>query len=257
MKNIYRRRSFLCFYFCLLFVFCFSCSNNGGYNKTPIDKLIVEMSDIPDYSIILNDMDYRDGKYVHEYKIVEHKFKPIDTLFSRTTSFLEVSPEFFQKHEKNLGMEIVSKVNGKLSKVASPPGYNTYVGNSNYGHWVNNNGSSFWEFYGRYAMLNSMFHMMSYPVRRSYYDDFDDHRRRGRSYYGPANNGRHYYGTGSTYSRGRGNSSWENKPKTFKDKVRTRVSRSVVSRKNSKRVNRSSSRYKSSSMRSRGGGFGK
>lgn len=234
-----------------------SSSNKNRYYKSPVDKLIVELSNVDNYSIILNDMDYQNGDYLHEYKIVEQKANP-DTIVSRIIPMQKVSDAFFQKHIDNLGMEIVSKKDGKLNKVAGPPGYNSYVGNPQYGHWVNrSNGSSFWEFYGKYAMLRTIFNMGSYPVYHSYYNDYERHRRDSRPYYGTTSNGGKYYGTGGHYSNGQKNSTWNSKSSSFKSRVRDKVSRSAQSSKRSSRVNRSSSRYKNSSMRSRGGSYGK
>jgi hypothetical protein len=45
------------------------------------------------------------------------------------------------------------------------------IGNPAYGHWVNNGGLSFWEFYGMYSMFNNIF-----GSRHVYYSDWDRHR---------------------------------------------------------------------------------
>ena len=137
--------------------------------------------------------------------------------------------------------------NGKLHKNASPPGYNNYVGNEKYGQWENRGGNSFWAFYGQYAFMSSMFNMMTYPVRRSYYNDYrGGYYGTGRSYYGPrTTGGSTYYGTNSAYNKSsKPNSSWSRNTSSFKNRVAGRTSRS-------------SSRYGRSSSRSRGGGFGK
>jgi len=160
-------------------------------------------------------------------------------------------------------MEVATKKDGKLSKVASPAGYNHYVGNQKYGHWTERNGSSFWEFYGRYAFMSSMFHMMS-PVHRSYWNDYRGGYYGSRPYYGPS--GSNIYGTRSYTSSSSGrNTTWGSKPTNFKSQVRNQVSRSSSAAKSKSysssssysRKSRSSSRYSSSSSRSRSGGFGK
>nr|WP_319400117.1 hypothetical protein [uncultured Carboxylicivirga sp.] len=238
-------------------------SSVSTWQKTPVDKLITKYNNEQNYSIILLDMDYRGSNYYHMYNvIIEHP----DTVLSTTTDWEEVPDVFFDANVDNMGMEIVTKKDGKLSKKASPAGYNHYVGNPKYGHWQERNGGSFWEFYGRYAFMSSMFNMMTYPARRSYWNDYYGGGYYGsRAYYGPS--GRTVYGTNTYTSSGTGKSStWGNKPSSFKQSVRSEVKRSATATKSrsysssssySNKKSRSSSRYSSSSSRSRSGGFGK
>lgn len=233
------------------------------WQKTPVDKLITKYNSDQNYSIILLDMDSKGSKYYHMYNVIVEK---PDTVLSSTTDWQEVPDVFFSANVDNMGMEIVSKKDGKLSKSASPAGYNHYVGNPKYGQWTERNGSSFWEFYGKYAFMSSMFNLMTYPAHRSYWNDYRGGGYYGsRPYYGPS--GRTVYGTKTYTSSGTGkNSSWGNKPSSFKQNVRSQVSKSAsASRSRSysssssySRKSRSSNRYSSrSSSRSRSGGFGK
>ncbi|HKK59419.1 MAG TPA: hypothetical protein VJ937_08080 [Salinivirga sp.] len=228
------------------------CISPTRYQKSPVDKLVKQLSNEQDFSIILYDMNYdeRSNDYKHQYQVLIPKK---DTVLAEITPWYTVSDVFFQKHVDNMGMEITAKVDGKLTKKAAPPGYNHYVGNQRYGQWTNRNGNSFWEFYGRYAFMSSMFHMMSNPVQRSYYNNYRSNYYGSRSYYGPTRNGRNYYGTQSRYNQNRQSTAWNRKGNTFKSKVRSRVKQSAIK----SRRTRSSSRYSSSSYRSRGGGFGK
>lgn len=232
----------------ILAVLLTACGNS--YEKSPLDNLIRDMSDVPAYSIILHDMNvegtvFKD--YFHQYEIIE--INKNGTPEKRLTEWIEVPEELFSKHIDDMGMEIVSKgEDGTLTKTAAPPGYNNFVGNERYGQWVNNSsGGSFWQFYGQYMFLNSLFNMATFPARRSYYDTYRSDYWGRRPYYGPAtSSGGRTFGTGSAYTRqARAGSNWSTKSSSFKDKVRTSVSRS-------------GSRYNSSSStRSRGGGFGK
>ncbi|MFA8300398.1 MAG: hypothetical protein ACEPOV_09575 [Hyphomicrobiales bacterium] len=264
--------------------------NSDAYKQSAKHKLLKSIDTISDCVVILKDMDFKDDKYYHQYKVISQLKQPKDTIVSFDSPMYEVEPDVFDKYKDNLGMEIYSKANGVLNNAVSPPGYSNYVGNPQYGRWVNNNnnGSSFWEFYGKYKFLSSMFDLATNRVNRSWYDDYGRYRNRGDIYYGPQYGNNHYYGTRgkhSTYTK----SKWQQKPLTFKDKVRSKVKRSVgssssnsfkskvnsrgtrgsgfssskgssssnsfKSRVNS-RVTRSSGRS-SSSMRSRGGGYGK
>ncbi len=225
-----------------------SCGGSKRFEKSPVDQIIRDMPSDHIFSVILNDMDVEGRPYhtkSHQSKIIAEKEpgKPEE----RLTDWYEVSESLFERHANDMGMEIASRgEDGKLQKGASPPGYNNYVGNPKYGRWENRGGSSFWAFYGQYAFMSSMFNMMTYPVRRSYWNDYrGSYYGTGRSYYGPITSGRSYYGTNSDYNRStRPNSSWSRNTSSFKNRVSSRTSRS-------------SSRYGGSSSRSRGGGFGK
>ncbi len=231
----------------------------GGkkFKKNPVDDIIKNQPTNKAFSIILNDMDVHGSffeHYFHQYKIIKSDsavqvgdstiYYPTET----TTEYVEVSENYFKLHADDMGMEIAARdENGPLSKGTNPPGYSNYVGNSRYGRWEQRGGNSFWAFYGQYAFMSSMFNMMAYPVRRSYYNDWrGNYYGTGRTYYGPTSgtSGR-YYGTGSSYTRAtRPNSSWSRNTSRFKSRVQSRTSRS-------------GSRYSGSSSRSRGGGFGK
>ncbi|MGQ1788360.1 MULTISPECIES: hypothetical protein [unclassified Saccharicrinis] len=236
-----------------------------NWEKSPVDELIRDLSSEKNFSIILLDMDSRSGKYYHKYNIIVEQ---PDTVSANETDWKEVSDAFFANNVDNMGMEIASKKDGKVSKVAAPAGYSNYIGNEKYGQWRQRDGSSFWEFYGQYAFMSSMFNLMAYPARRSYYDDYYRGGYYGsRPYYGPQ--GSNMYGTKSYTSRSGKSTTWGAKPSSFKSQVRSQVSRSSSANKSrsyssgsqysgsSSKTTRSSSRYSSSSSRSRSGGFGK
>lgn len=217
--------------------------------KTPVDELIKDMTGEPTFSIILHDMNTEGTifkKYLHQYKIVtaDSEGEPQQ----KTTQWYEVDENFFMANRNNMGMEIASKnEEGKVSKTVGPPGYGSYVGNEQYGHWVNRDGGTFWEWYGKYALFSTLFNTMMFPVHRNYWDDYrGGYYGTGRSYYGPTTNGRTRYGTNSDYNRQtRPRSTWyTNKSNnSFKQRVRTSTQRSTG--------------FGSGSYRSRGGGFGK
>jgi len=233
---------------------CTTTSYNTEYKgKTPVDNLIKEMDNVPSFSIILHDMNtegtfFKD--YLHQYKIIKSTPDQDSAVNETITDWYDVDKNFFMANVNNMGMEIAAKnEEGKVTKTVGPPGYGSYVGNSRYGHWVNRNGSSFWEFYGQYAMMSTMFNMMSFPVQRSYWNDYrGDYYGTGRPYYGPRTSGGNYrYGTNSKYARQtRSSSSWY-----------TNKSNSSFKRRVQGMTSRSSSGYSSSGYRSRGGGFGK
>lgn len=233
-----------------------ACSSGPRFQKEPIDDLIKEYNTIQNFSIILLDMNYDEDrdKYLHQYQVMYSPLENPDTLLEKTSDWLIVSDEYFEKQVENMGMSIATKVDGTLKKVAAPPGYN-YAGDKRYGSWqTNSSGGSFWQFYGQYMFMRSMFGMMSYPVNRSSWNSYDQNYRSGRPYYGSGANGSKTYGTQSKFNQSRSaNSSWNKKSGDFKQRVRSKVKQSSAASKRS----RTSSRSSRSSTRSRGGGFGK
>lgn len=245
-----------------LMLFLISCGGGKEFVKSPVDTLIRDMNSEPIFSIILYDMEVEGNfskSYRHQYQIITEK----DSIpQERLTEWYPVSKDFFAYHENNMGMEIASKGrDGKVHKGASPAGYSNYVGNERYGQWrQNSSGGSFWEFYGKYAMLTSVFNMMAYPARMSYYNDYrNNYYGSGRSYYGPTNGGRSTYGTYSDYNTKTKPNSRYTRSSTFKNKVNNRVQRSTSNTKktSTSRTSRSSSRYSGSSRSRSFGGGGK
>lgn len=248
------KRNIIFIFSAILFIVVISsCGGSNNRNiKNPLDSISLKLNTFQNYSIILRDMDYDNKKdnYVHKYEIVKTVPKENvkagdsiaqDTVIKEITKWLPVSDRLFKKHEKNLGMELMSKTNGKVSKVPAPQGYSNYVGNPRYGRWENqSNGYSTWHFFGQYMFMSAMFHMALNPVRRSMYNGYSSARSRGRAYYGGGT-----YGSGSRFNKASGfRSKWSSRTSAFKKRVRSKISRR-------------SSRYSRSRSRSRSRGFGK
>ncbi len=218
-----------------------SCASKS-FTKSPVDDYVKKLSDEKSYSIILYDMDV-EGTFFKTYK---HQYKIISVTDSipsaNVTRWYEVSKDFFRAHENDMGMAIVTKTeDGKVSKVASPPGYANYVGNNRYGYWNNSGGSSFWVFYGQYALMRDLLGWGSYRVGRNTWNDYDrNYRRSSKPYYGAkTSTGARTFGTRSTFAKKTNPSS------TWNQKMTARRSRN-------------SSRYSTSGSRSRSSrGFGK
>ncbi len=234
----------------LLLLVSASCGRRPDLTKKPIDTIIRDMADVPSFSILLYDMDTEGTflkNYKHQYRIiiVDEEGEPEEDI----TGWYDVGKDYFMYNIDNMGMEIAAKKDGKVEKTVSPPGYGSYIGNQRYGHWVNRGGNSFWEFYGQYAFMSSMFNMMAYPVRRSYWNNYyTNYYGTGRVYYGPSASGSNMYGTRGSYNSGRTSTRWASN--TSNNSLRQRVTSSTS------RSSRSGSRY-STSSRSRSGSYGK
>lgn len=230
-------------------LFAAACSGGKDFRKSPVDEYITKLDSLYTYSVILYDAEVEGSTfqtYRHQYKLITQQDSSTAPK-EEITTWQEVDEKFFWANENNIGMTLASKgPDGKVTKEAAPPGYNNYVGNSRYGHWVNRGGSSFWEFYGQYAFMSSMLGLGTGPIYRDRYYDYENNYRGRRAYYGTSTGGGSRYGTyGSTTMKNRG-SSFQNKVSNlkkrsmdFKQRVAAKTSRST------------------SGLRSRSGGFGK
>jgi hypothetical protein len=148
---------------------------------------------------ILVDMETRGIGNAREY---DQKIKTVRTTVADATGkegtatsdekWVDVSKAQYQAMEKNLGMAIEHKPAGKYDteseRVAQPAGfaYMAPPGQSNqYGHWEQNNGTSFWVFYGQYALMRDLLFNHSYrPLEYREYHDYYTYRQRNETYYG-------------------------------------------------------------------------
>jgi hypothetical protein len=214
----------------VIIVALFTACGGQKFEKTPLDQLVTKLDKEQTYSVVLHDMDIEEHTFSETYK---HRYKVITTKDSvpqeQITEWYKVSEPFFARYQNDLGMEIMSKSNGKISKVTAPPGYSTYVGNAQYGQWrTGSDGSSFWEFYGKYAMMSSMLGLASSLIHRNSYYDYRDNYYGRQPYYGTVSNGVPSYGTLSTHSQQASPSFHQRaaQSNSFKDKISNRVSRS-------------------------------
>jgi hypothetical protein len=176
------------------------------------------------------------------FKTYSHKYRVFQEDRSGVTDWMEVPETFYRSNEALLGMTIAGKQDGEEISAAEPPGYQ-YVGNSRYGRWrTDHTGNSFWEFYGKYALLSSFLGGWNRPIYRQDFDMYQRHRSRNAPYFGTNNQ----YGTNGSVTRktkpnfyARRNATQQMKKASFKDRVARRTGRT--------RTN----------FRGRAGGFGK
>lgn len=174
----------------VMVLFLWACGGNERkYIPPPTNEMITKLMSAPSYTIVLADMDMDESEetFKHKYQVIY----PVDSVLKDSiTQWYAVDEAYFWKNEDNLGMALVTKSeDGTLNKIASPPGYDNYVGNEKYGSWNSGStGSSFWVFYGQYAMMSTLFGMNRSPV------SYDNHRRYSSTYKGS----RPYYGASNT-----------------------------------------------------------
>ncbi|MEM1201664.1 MAG: hypothetical protein AAGN66_00395 [Acidobacteriota bacterium] len=221
------------------------CTSSPG---DPLGELVRRLEGSPVYSVILEDMRER-GNFAKSY---EHRYRAVwadqveaggDLTFQdRLGSWEQVDRRTYERYEPMLGMAIRSKKEGEVEETPQPPGY-AYVGDERYGQWRNrNDGTSFWEFYGKYALFNHLFGHGQRPVRRSDWDLYRKERSARRPYFGPKGE----FGTRGEFTR-------TTQP-TFFERQQTR--RAAGRQQFSEKVNRRIQRSRMSSTRSRSGSRG-
>jgi len=166
--------------FCLFAAFMVSACGGGTPKTDPLGKIKADLAKEPTYSIVLEDMK-QDGTF---FKTFYHKYLVVKPDKSTKTDWMEVPESYYDKTQEFLGMALVSKKDGVLDNQASPPGYN-FVGDPAYGSWrQDSQGGSFWEFYGKYALLSSLFGGWNRPIYRNDYDMYRDSRSRNQPFFG-------------------------------------------------------------------------
>ncbi len=219
----------------LIILFVNGC-NSGG--ELPVERLKKSLKHSTDYSIILEDMK-ESGNFIPSYS---HKYRIINGEQNSVTSWLQVPEKYYRKTSSLLGMAIAGKADGKEINSAAPPGYQ-YVGNSKYGQWrQDHRGSSFWEFYGKYALFSTLLGTWNRPIYRNDYQSYRNNRSQGNHFFGRNNQ----YGTNGSVTK-------KNKPNFYARKqARQKMRTSSFNNRVSKRIGRTRTGF-----RGRAGGFGK
>lgn len=260
IKNPHRELGIkiLIFFFMTFLVSCGNSDDSVTVSVEPTDQLIAELSG-KEYSIVLDDMNVTERNssklYQHKYHILKVEK---DSLVVDSTTWKTVNRPFFEKHENDLGMEIVTNHNGKLSRVAQPVGFGWAIGNEKQGEWedvksdststasnTNNSSQRRWRSSGGSFLF--WYWMMRRPAYQTQYRGYQSAQTSGRPYYGTNSNGTTSYGTRSNYEKSRRSNFFSR-----------RKSSAAWNKHTTQKTKRSTSRYKSSSStRSRGGGTGK
>ncbi len=159
----------------ILAAFLYGC----GEPPPPLNIIRASLSDLPTYSVVLQDMK-DEGNFFKDYY---HKYRIISEDMTDDFDWMEVSKNYFRRYLPFLGMTIWSKRDGKESRTIGPPGYE-YVGHSRYGNWHRDStGRSFWVFYGQYRLMGDL--LGRGPIYRNDYSNYTTHRSKGQPYFGP------------------------------------------------------------------------
>ena len=182
---------------------------------------------------VLVDMETRGSGKAREYN---QKIKTVRTTLTDATAkggtatsdekWVDVSKAEYQAMEKNLGMAIEHKSAGKYDteseRVVQPAGfaYMAPQGQRNqYGYWEQRNGTSFWVFYGQYALMRDLLFNRDYRgIDYREYQDYRNYRQRNETYYGrDTTTQAPKYGTSGTTTQEKYSNSTFSKSGGFKD----------------------------------------
>jgi len=132
-------------------------------------------------------------------EVYYHKYLKEENGETSETDWTKVDPSFYEQNLEFLGMAILSKPYGVFEQdrvtQATPPGM-AYVGNDKYGEWKkDNSGSSFWSWYGRYALFSHLFFFPSSSFGYGGWNSWNNGYRNQQPYFGKTQNGNQRYGT--------------------------------------------------------------
>lgn len=192
-----------------------------GGARDPVVEMQRTLASAPDYMIVLDDM-REEGtffpQYYHRYLVTQGERKV-------QTDWIEVPEDIFQKYESFLGMALASKTSDGVNDTPHPAGYDR-VGDPKYGQWVERNGTSFWQFYGQYALMRDLIGLGGGMISRGDYDDYRTSRRSNQPYYGRNNE----WGTKGTVTQQQRPSTFERrkqainqKQQSFSQKIQSRA----------------------------------
>ncbi|MEO8595665.1 MAG: hypothetical protein ABI759_20265 [Candidatus Solibacter sp.] len=186
------------------FAALFGAAGTLNAAATELPNQVVQLKDLTgqlyqSWDKVLVDMEMRGSGSAREYN---QKIKTVRTALSDATGkngttssdekWIDVSKAQYQAMEKNLGMAVEHKAAGKYDteseRAVQPAGfaYMAPQGQRNqYGYWEQRNGTSFWVFYGQYALMRDLLFNRNYrPLDYREYQDYSTYRQRNQTYYG-------------------------------------------------------------------------
>ncbi|MGE0084313.1 MAG: hypothetical protein AB7S75_07810 [Desulfococcaceae bacterium] len=213
--------------------FFWSC----GSDELPLKKIEKSLANVPEYSIILEDMK-EEGNFFKEYS---HQYQLVQPDSVTDKGWFEVPENFYRANENFLGMAIAGRKEGELIEAAAPAIY-PYVGDSRYGHWQSGTQGDIWRFYPAFPLFIPLGIDRHPPVYRTDFNAYRNSVSGKIPYYGSENQ----YGTNGAFTK-------KSKPAFFARRMaRESLKKTSFSEKVSSRVGRSKT-----SFRGRSGSSGK
>ena len=200
-------------FFTLITPFLLFSIHSDEQTNSPIEDLITTLKSEAYYEIalleVINNSSYVKSDHQHKYYIIKQKDSIIrnDSTnqlvklkfpYAKTTNWVKIDSELYTEHLNNLHHTIVIQNNGRSNRVKAPIGFNTYIGNKDFGKWK----EGFWMFHKHYSYLNSLL-FIKYPIKESVYKNYLTNYKDKRPYIRPSSPSTH----GSRYSDARNRSS--------------------------------------------------
>jgi hypothetical protein len=173
---------------------------------------------------MLVDMEKRGSTYEQKVRTVNTRYPDATAKNGETTSderWVDVPQSTYEAQKRDLGMVLEHKPAGsydfEAEKTPQPAGFAYMappsVGSNQYGYWDrHSDGTSFWVFYGQYALMRDLLFNHTYRSPMPYdWDGYYTARRSGQSYYGKD------YGTGGSATQERYSGSSYAKSGGFRD----------------------------------------
>lgn len=210
-----------------------------GSDELPLAKIEKSLANVPEYSIILEDMK-DEGNFFKDYS---HQYRLVLPDRAEDKGWFEVPENFYRANENFLGMVIAGKKDGNLLAAAAPLVYQ-YVGDPRYGQWRSDGlGGQIWGFTPGIPLFGELDIDIHSPIHRKHYDSYKHSLSRKIPYYGSENQ----YGTNGTFTQ-------KSKPNFFARRMAAeKLKKASFSEKVSSRIGRS----KTAGVRGRSGGSGK
>lgn len=198
-----------------------------GRDELPLKKIEKSLANVPEYSIILEDMK-EEGNFFKEYS---HQYRLVQPDSVTDKGWFTVPENFYRANENFLGMAIAGRKEGKILESAVPPVY-SYVGDSRYGQWQSDTRGDVWRFYPTFPLFIPLGLDRHPPVYRTDFNAYGNSVSRKIPYYGSENQ----YGTNGTFTQkskpsffARRMAKESLKKTSFSEKVSSRIGRSKTS----------------------------
>lgn len=176
------KKDYIKLFMLLLLVSC----GGSSIPSNPLNEMKRDFDSKKAYTILLEDMNLKDGQYVHKYCVLDFTNSTVEVSH---TKWKDVDDHFFYLHEDNLGMEILSKrEDGKLNNLVTPPGFTNVIGNDKFGSWGLNSDTEYWQFKNEFSSLETDLGLKGLVVLKSEFVEYEQKYLNNRPYYGPKTN---------------------------------------------------------------------
>jgi hypothetical protein len=115
--------------------------------------------------------------YYQKYRVITGPTQAEDVI-------VRTSKDFAKKNKQNIGMSLFRKMGGVTSVIPLPPGAE-FIGNENFGEWVETEGkNAVWTFHRPFKNLVRYFGWGDFQADKKFHEDLKVHLLNEKAYYG-------------------------------------------------------------------------